>query len=102
MKKLFVIAMCIGLIVSANGAAIADNGKTTYKQVCSSCHEVGISGAPILKDKLEWSLRIAQGMDTLYASTLNGKCKLLVQSSRPDLPDETVKAAVDYMVSQSK
>jgi cytochrome c5 len=102
MKKLSVIAMCTGLIVSANGTAMADVGASTYKQVCSSCHEVGISGAPILKDKQEWTIRIAQGMDTLYASTLNGKCKLLVQDSRPDLPDDAVKAAVDYMVSRSK
>lgn len=102
MKKLTAMVMCTCLVIAASGTAMADIGASTYKQVCSSCHEVGISGAPILKDKLEWSLRIAQGMDTLYTSILNGKCKLHVQDSRPDLLDETVKAAIDYMVSQSK
>ena len=96
------MVMCTCMIIAASSKARAEVGASTYKQVCSSCHEAGISGAPILEDELEWSQRVAQGADSLYASIINGKCKLLVQDFRPDLSDETIKAAVDFMVSQSR
>ena len=103
MIKLTAIVLCSYLIITASGAAMADDvGVDTYKLVCSSCHESGAVNAPKLEDKLEWKHRIAQGMDTLYASTLNGKCQLFVKELRKDLSDEVIKAAVDYMVSQAK
>ena len=102
MIKLTTIAMCTGLIITASGIAMADDGADTYKLVCSGCHEIGIGGAPKLEDKVEWIHRINQGMDTLYASTLNGKCQFFVKDLRKDLSDEVIKAAVDYMVSQAK
>ena len=102
MLKLTTIVMCTGLAIVASDAAMANDGKDTYKLVCSSCHESGAKNAPKLKDKAEWVPRITQGMDTLYASTLNGKCQLFVKDLRKDLSDEVIKAAVDYMVYQIK
>ena len=102
MIKLTAIVMCTGLIITVSGTAMADDGADTYKLVCSSCHESGAINAPKLKDKVEWKHRITQGMDKLYASTLNGKCELFVKELRKDLSDEVIKAAVDYMVSQAK
>jgi len=102
MKKLTAIVMCTGLTIAASGTARADDGADTYKLVCSGCHETGINGTPKLEDKVEWMHRINQGMDALYASTVNGKCQLFVKELRKDLSDEVIKAAVDYMVSQAK
>ena len=102
MRKLTAIVICTGLIITASGTAMADDGADTYKLVCSSCHESGAVNAPKLEDKVEWKHHITQGMDTLYASTLNGKCKVFVKNLRKDLSDEIIKAAVDYMVSQAK
>jgi len=109
MRKLTSIALHSFLAVAASAVcctAIADNvtesGADTYKLVCSSCHEVGIEGAPILDDKVAWMHRIDQGTNSLYASTLNGKCKVLVQANRKDLSDQTIKDAVDYIISQVK
>lgn len=102
MKKLIAIVMCAGLIIAASGTAMADDGMSTYKLVCSSCHESGAVGTPKLEDKAEWKHRISKGMDKLYASTMNGKCQLFVKNLRKDLPDEVIKNAVDYMVSQVK
>lgn len=100
MIKLTVIVICAGLIITAADTAMA-GGADTYKSVCSGCHESGAVGAPELKDKEEWQHRIAQGMDTLYASVQNGKCEAL-KSLRRDLTDEVIKSAVDYMVSQTR
>ena len=94
--------MCTGLLIASPGVAMADDGESTYKLVCSSCHESGIRDAPKLKDKAVWIPRISMGMDTLYASTLNGKCKWFVTDFRKDLSDEVIKDAVDYMISEIK
>ena len=102
MKKITEIAMFTSLVLAGSGTAMADDGKDTYNLVCSSCHESGAKNAPKLEDKVEWISRIAQGMDTLYASTLDGKCQLYVKVLRKDLSDEVIKNAVDYMVYQIK
>lgn len=92
--------MCAGVIIVASASAMADDGATTYKLVCSSCHESGAIGAPKLEDKTEWKYRINKGMDALYASTVHGKCQLFVTHLRQDLSDEEIKTAVDYIVSE--
>lgn len=102
MKKITAIVICTSLVIAASGTAFADDGKDTYKLVCSACHESGVKNAPKLEDKVEWIPRLTQSMDTLYASTLNGKCQLFVKDLRKDLSDEVIKSAVDYMVSQVK
>ena len=94
--------MCSGLIIATSGTAVADDGASTYKLVCSSCHESGVHNASKLEDKVGWIPRIRKGMDALYASTVNGKCELSAKVLRKDLSDEVIKDAVDYMVSQAK
>ena len=101
MIKVITIVMCTGLITAASGAAMADDGATTYKQICSSCHETPVGGAPKLGNKAEWKPRIAKGADVLHASILNKKCKLL-KELRIDLSNDKIKAAVNYMVSKAK
>jgi len=83
MKKLIAIVMCTGLIIATSGTAVADDGASTYKLVCSSCHEAGIDGAPILEDKAAWNHRINQGTGTLYTSTQNAKQPLITWFFRP-------------------
>jgi cytochrome c5 len=101
MIKQTVIVIFTCLIITAFGAAMAADGRTTYRQTCSSCHETGAAGAPQLENKAEWKPRLAKGTDALYASILNKKCDLL-KELRKDLSDDKVKAAVNYMVSQTK
>ena len=103
MRKLTSITLHSILAIATSAAsctALAGSGADTYKLVCSSCHEVGIDGAPRLDDEVEWMHRINQGMDSLYASTLYGKCKVFVQTDRKDLSDQTIKAAIDYIVTE--
>lgn len=101
MKKLTAIAMCAGLAITASGAALAD-GAETYKQACQACHMTGAAGSPKTGDKAAWEARIAQGNDALYANAINGKGAMPAKGGRADLSDDAVKAAVDYMVAQSK
>jgi cytochrome c5 len=86
---------------AAAKAGAAADGKTTFDSVCTACHSTGAAGAPKLGDKAAWAPRIAQGKATLYNSALKGKGAMPPKAGNPALPDDAVKAAVDYMVSAS-
>lgn len=90
---------------AAPAAAAAEpdlaKGKAVYGTACFACHMTGAAGAPKLGDKAAWAPRIAQGMETLYASSINGKGAMPPKGGRVDIPDADIKAAVAYMVSES-
>jgi cytochrome c5 len=85
----------------AASAGSADAGKALYNSVCVACHGAGIAGAPKTGDKAAWKARVAQGKDALYNSALHGK-NAMPPKGGSSAPDADVKAAVDYLVSQSK
>lgn len=78
------------------------DGATVYNSICGACHASGAAGAPKTGDKAAWGPRIAQGKDALYNSALNGKKAMPPRGGAADLSDAEVKAAVDYLVAQSK
>ena len=69
---------------------------------CSACHASGAAGAPITGEAGAWSGRIAKGVDTLYLNAINGINAMPAKGGNASLSDENVKAAVDYMLNQSK
>lgn len=81
-------------------------GKKTFGSVCSMCHAAGVAGAPKPGDKADWGPRIAQGNDVLYKHALEGfngsKGAMPARGGSTSLPDDAVKAAVDYMVAKSR
>ena len=82
------------------------DGQQVYQATCIACHGAGIAGAPKLDDKDQWAKRIAKGLDTLYASAVNGvqgsAGAMPARGGNPALSNAEVKAAVDYMVARSK
>ncbi|MDT8998028.1 c-type cytochrome [Paucibacter sp. APW11] len=93
---------------AAPAAASADNalGKSVFGKVCAMCHAAGVAGAPKPGDKADWGPRIAQGNDTLYKHALEGfngaKGMMPARGGGASLSDDEVRAAVDYMVAQSR
>ncbi len=83
-----------------------DKGKKVYDGACFACHAAGVAGAPKLGDKAAWGPRIAQGNDTLYTHAIKGfqgKAGMMPpKGGNMSLPDDDVKAGVDYMVSKGK
>lgn len=86
--------------------AEGDLGKKVYGNVCAMCHTTGTAGAPKPGDKADWTPRIAQGMEVLYKNSIEGytgaKGVMPPRGGSTALSDDEVKAAVDYMVAQSK
>jgi cytochrome c5 len=92
--------------VAATDAPINEVGRGVYNRTCSMCHASGDAGAPIPGNKDDWGPRIAQGMDILYAHSIEGytgqKGMMPAKGGNPSLSDDEVKAAVDYMVERSR
>jgi len=83
------------------------SGQQVYQASCVACHGAGIAGAPKLGDKGQWAKRMAKGLDTLYTSAVSGVkgssgAMMPAKGGNPALSNAEVKAAVDYMVAQSK
>ena len=88
----------------AGGAAAPKSGQQVYQQSCQACHVAGVAGAPKLGDKAAWSDRIGKGVDTLVQSAISGVpgTAMLARGSCSTCSDDEIRAAVDYMVSQSR
>ena len=104
MKKTVVIAAALSMMAAAS--VQANPGQQTYQQACFACHGTGAAGAPKTGDKAAWKARIATGMATLNDRAIKGyqgtKGFMPAKGGRSDLSDDAVKAAVAYMVEQSK
>jgi len=87
---------------AAGGKADAGKGKQVYDTVCAACHSAGVAGAPKTGDKAAWGPRIKAGNEALYTSAIKGKGAMPAKGGNPALADADIKAAVDFMVGQSK
>ena len=76
------------------------DGKTVFQNSCNACHGSGLLGSPKLGDKAAWAPRIAKGVATLDKHALEGFNQMPAKGGNVGLPDDAVKAAVEYMVSQ--
>ena len=85
----------------ANDAATLAVGETIYKQSCFACHDTGAAGAPKRGDKTAWAPRIVQGPAVLYNASLKGLNAMPPRGSS-NASDEDIKAAVDYLVANSR
>lgn len=90
---------------AAPPVAVNEAGKSAYGKACALCHAAGVGGAPKPGDKADWGPRIAQGAELLYKHALegfSGSKGTMPPKGGSTLADADVKAAVDFMVGQSK
>lgn len=83
-------------------AAAAVDGKKVYDTTCTACHTAGVANAPKPGDKAAWAARLNQGMDALVQAAIKGKGAMPPKGGAVQLSDAEIRAAVDFMVSQSK
>lgn len=91
---------------AATVSVAAADGEAIYKKACVTCHAAGIAGAPKLGDAADWGPRIAQGDALLLEHAVKGftgkKGMMPAKGGFVTLTDAEVKAAIDYMVANSK
>jgi cytochrome c5 len=97
----------VGTVVLAEAGAASGNlsGQQVFAQVCKTCHETGLAGAPKAGDKAAWAPRIAEGENTLVQHAIagyHGKTGVMPpKGGNPDLTDDEVHRAVVYLADQA-
>lgn len=100
MKRIALGAVLIVLVLGRPVFAV--DGKTVYGQTCAACHASGLAGAPKFGDKSVWAARVGAGKPALVASVVKGKGAMPPKAGNASLSEDDIRAAVDYMVNQSK
>lgn len=85
---------------AAEAPAAAAGGEKIYRTVCFACHDAGVANSPKLGDKEAWQPRIAQGMDVLMNSAINGKTAMPPRGTCMACSDDDLKAAIEFMISK--
>jgi cytochrome c5 len=80
----------------------ARSGQDVYQASCFACHGTGAAGAPKVGDAGAWGPRVAKGIDGLMNSALNGLNAMPPRGTCGNCSDDDLKAAVEYMVENSK
>ena len=93
------------VLAEASGPKGMLTGEQVYGQVCKTCHEAGLAGAPKFGDKAAWSARIAQGEATMSQHAIagfQGKAGVMpAKGGNADLTDDEVRRAVAYMANKA-
>lgn len=81
------------------------SGAQVFNAACYLCHAPpGVGGAPVVGNTEAWAGRVAEGMDVLTEHALNGfqgeTGVMPAKGGRPDLSDDEIKSAIEYMLSQ--
>jgi len=82
-------------------AAAARSGEEVYNSACMACHASGVAGAPKVGDTAAWQARAEKGMDTLLHNAVNGLNAMPPKGTCANCSDDELKAAIEYMLSQS-
>lgn len=85
-------------LAPAGESAAADEGQRIYQTVCFACHGTGAAGAPMPGSEAMSQRHAEKGTDGLVASAINGLNVMPPRGGRPDLTDEQIRAAVEFML----
>lgn len=77
-------------------------GDAIYNNACAACHASGAAGAPVTGDAAAWAPRIDKGMDTLVKHAREGFNAMPAKGMCMDCSKEEIRAAVEYMVDESR
>jgi len=89
-------------IGGAGSAAGARSAADIVKNTCSACHQTGAANAPKLGDAAAWAPRIKTGVNALVQSVIKGKGAMPPKAGNPSLSEGEIRAAIEFMTSQSK
>jgi cytochrome c5 len=79
---------------------VTESGAIAYQMVCADCHEKGLNGAPKTGDKEAWAGRSWLWEAVLFEHVLEGYKSMPAKGGRPELSDDLVQKAADFMLRQ--
>jgi len=99
--NLYFILLLTIFWTSTAGAA---NGTSVYEKNCMVCHGEGIAGAPRTGDIDAWKERMPKGIDAMVTIVIDGvqgySGAMPPRGGNPNLSDDQIREAVQYMVDQ--
>ena len=100
-KHLFLCDAIVVLVITAfiTPIAFAADGKTIYNKNCAVCHN---KLSPKLGDQIAWQPHIKEGIEDLVSTVQKGKGLMPADAGNPNLSEEDIRIAVEYIVDQSK
>jgi cytochrome c5 len=84
---------------SSDGPMTAEQ---VYNTACMACHTTGAAGSPKIGDIAAWAPRIAQGNDVLFEHATKGFKGMPPRGGSPQLSDENITAAIEYIIGESQ
>jgi len=88
-------------VAAPSGPKGQATGEEVYNQVCKTCHEGGLAGAPKVGDKAAWGKVIAQGQATAVSHAVSGIRAMPAKGGNPDLENVEVERAVVFMANKA-
>ena len=76
-------------------------GEQVYNQVCKTCHEGGLAGAPKMGDKAAWAKVIAQGLAPTVDHAIKGIRAMPAKGGNPDFESIEIERAIVFMANKS-
>lgn len=73
------------------------SGADVYAAACTTCHAVGVAGAPKKGDTAAWDERLAKGFDKTLANAINGLNAMPAKGLCMDCSDDELTAAIKFM-----
>lgn len=77
--------------------AIVD-GEQVYGGLCKTCHDAGVAGAPLTASDQMAARLDEKGLETLVYNAINGLNAMPPRGGNPNLTDEQIQAAVEFML----
>ncbi len=89
------------VLAVASGPKGQLTGEQVYNQVCKTCHEGGLAGAPRIGDKVAWGKVIAQGLTPTVDHALKGIRAMPPKGGNPDFENIEVERGVIFMANKA-
>lgn len=91
---------------SESDSAGPADGESIYNATCTACHGTGIAGAPKFGDAVAWAPRLETGLEIMIERAIAGFTGetgvMPAKGGNPNLSDEAVTAAVQFIVDNSQ
>ena len=84
-------------LVSSNRDVIR-SGEEIYEAACSTCHAIGLAGAPLFGSKVIWGERANEDLSVLVETVTNGLGGMPPMGMCMDCSQEELTNSVQYML----
>jgi len=92
------LGLSLGLLACSN--LQARSGEEIYTQYCTTCHTVGVAGAPKKGDADAWAPRQAKGIPAMIERAKKGLNAMPPKGLCMDCTDQELEAAIDFMLAK--